>query len=497
MNIQKFGDLKRIFSDFDFESIQKNTDLNFAPCLDNGSFLLGFESEDIENIYYRQKAKKIKLDCFHDNITIDSNVHPQADQTDDKNIKELICAIWSKNQQLVESLILQCKDLNKSVYYRIEKDLLHEAFATDINVTEMTPLSAAISRYSTKVIKLLIDHKVNVNQRVEIFLNKQYTPLEMAVQADFKEGIDLLSKGSNLYQINRDGHNLLFLAKMLNAKKSIKKLSTLGLSAKLANEFIDRIGLATIWGINGNLDVADESGHKRSVTIAGLYQPHSTKLMNRYWNSFLRSENLNGDQKKRLKFTKKSLIEDTTYEVIQRKVSRGVPCVIQKGFFGHSIAYVLIYGFLAICNRGQASNTEKTTQTFSLPPSKMTPELISKLLHIYPNKESYLQMINTLNLTECTDFNEKQKLQKGPTCATSCQKAALHFIIKRIFPKEGQAVYKKFTSYLRNKSFNCYKKIKYRRQDFKLIKFIEEKQAIKIMKSNEMEHDLKYNSLIV
>lgn len=365
-----------------------------------------------------------------------------------------------------------------------------------------TPLTVAIDINNQEAVKLLkkLHPSLDLNQST-LF---DETPLGMAVIKNNPTMLRLLhALGANINQPAKNGETPFATAILYNLPAMKALLTQLGANQEEGEEIVRRKFIAHVWGIAGQTEVIKGS----SFELEGLIAQHTLVRLNEYVSEFFASDEFLSDPliNKAISKSDKMMIQESLndafpltppteegYAKAIEKIHSNKPVVIlggvkgQLGTLGHGISIVLHKNQLIICNRGLGMK-ENAVEAYNLNTDSLSDEqikeIIEKLTTMQPNIRSFKKMIKALPLEYLGGY--VQKPQKVENCAWASSKGALGILCRLCSNQEiGKRIYKKFTNYARQKSYNDYINLEYKNKDHFLINAISSKRKNKSTKNN-------------
>lgn len=366
--------------------------------------------------------------------------------------------------------VLKAVFLNNFGMLKVLKDL-----GSDVNriVNGSTPIITAIFLNSIEMVKLLKSLGADVNQSIEGIA----APVNIAMEHNSTVMMLLLKElGADIHQYKTPFSSPMGVALLENHSEMVTLLEKLGVKKAYVEDSIKSISLAHLWGIEGESTLADDDQTK--VELEGATASYMMETLSAYVDEFFKSIDstvIFKDQEVIKEALKTAFpLSSDSLEYIA-KINAKKPVVILAGTDDHAVSMVIHNEKLIVCNRGYQKTTH-SSEFYSLPISKVDEELINDLIATYPDMKPFNEMIADLGLLPLKEYSFSQSNQKVGNCTWASAKAA--FLILLIFytnnRETAKEIYKKFTSFAREKILHDYLKDSHA-PDFQLIEQIKAK----------------------
>lgn len=252
-------------------------------------------------------------------------------------------------------------------------------------------------------------------------------------------------------------------------------LRELGASSDYASEFLRRKFLAHVWGVKGQSNLTNQAGVEKKIKLEGMHSKYAMRNLYKYAKEFFNNNELadrsvlKENQNKIIEACANSFPLSTNLRKAVEAIHVHDPLIILEGTEAHAISMVLCKNELFICNRGDGRKAD-AVERYVLPAALVTEELLETLTQQYADVGAFNRMIAGLRLKSLKGFNQKD--QKVGNCTWASGKGALG-ILCRVYAdpnwgtateganeatERGHALYKKFTSFAREKAYRDYLK---------------------------------------
>lgn len=400
----------------------------------------------------------------------------------------LVCAVDDDNIELMEILLHELGadlnqpagnsttplifSINKGDMKMVEWLIRNGADMTQASGSGFSPLAIAILKNNTDAVKLLIASGIKVNEPVTL---EGETPLILATITENPNMVKLLlSLKASIDLPGQDGEPPIAKALIFDLPEMVHLLKRLGANLIAGEKLVNTKFLAHAWGMKGTYPT-ESNVHFQLEYLPAIY---SMRMLEKYASDFFKSEDFLGDpvlsralskenQKNILKAiaagfprSANDVIGDplSTEDAddIVTEINLGKPFVILAGTVSHGISMVLHEDMLILFNRGEG-HADASIRAYHLPASILTPEIIQQLTYNrYRDTPAFYDMIDQLKLKPADwGWSYTQKPQLVAHCSWAALKGAFGILCKLFASPEvtGEMIYKKFTTFVRKKTF--------------------------------------------
>lgn len=400
----------------------------------------------------------------------------------------LICAINEENTDMMQFLLDELEaNINQpggngvtpliTAMLESDTETVRWLISKGADVNQFTgagysPLAIAILQDDTDMVTVLkTDGGVNFNKPANTFGE---TPLIIATLTNKPDMVKLLKRlGANVNLAGEDGEPPMAKALLYDIPGMAPLLKSLGANQKLSEKIIKTKFLAHAWGMKGKYQV-DTSLFELEI----LPTIYSMQMLGKYVSDFFKSDDflldpsINHALSPKNRKTIQQIIEQSfprsSDEVLARglssldvageivnQVQLGEPFLILGGTMHHAMSMVLHDDKLILFNRGEGKSGD-AVKSYHLPASTLTPEILAQLTNTtYPTVQAFYDMIHALNLTPA-NWSYDQNPQEISNCAWASAKGGFGILCRLFADSEeaGELIYKKFTRFVRNKTFS-------------------------------------------
>lgn len=291
----------------------------------------------------------------------------------------------------------------------------------------LTPLKYAISEDKPNMVACLLKHGADPN----LFIALDDVTPEKAV---------LLQEPPLAYAIS------------LELPHIVSILNTAGADNDYTQDYLQQTFLASIWGIEGSIELVDKTGNKHRVEVEGTSRRKETmKNLSRYADAFFSSKK----HGKQIIEALNNSHPPQPFDIVLNTIKKGEPITLLGGALDHAVGFVIFEDKLCLCNRGYGGGDD-AIEVFEISPEvHHNIQFLEALSEIYDTTEMLLEVFKKYKLKKIGGY--RQKDQTSGNCTWASAKTCVGALCRLLLGEdEGKKEYKNFSGFCREASLNEY-----------------------------------------